>query len=88
MFIQSGKCNLNGVIQSRGEKIKVKIVKLIESSWFGDFQVLLDLESPFELKAAECSYTDPESRKDAKPEFRNYVHILSLQGNKLLELCQ
>lgn len=55
VLIQSGRCNLNGWINSRGDRFKVCVVSLLESSWFGDFQILLDFESTFELEAAEAA---------------------------------
>lgn len=63
MLIQQGKCNLNGWIDSRGEQLKVQVVRLLESSWFGDFQILLELDSSFELEAAECGSVDKETRE-------------------------
>ena len=38
MLIQAGKCDLSGFIESRSEgTMKVLIVRLLESSWYGDY---------------------------------------------------
>ena len=44
--VVSGKCLLFGYYSSKdGEEHKALITKIPEKGWFGDFQILLDLES-------------------------------------------
>ena len=73
LLIQSGKCNLNGFIHSRARgHMKVLIVSLLESSWYGDFQIFQDMESIFELMAAEGSDASLKSEnltQSVKQEF-------------------
>ena len=45
VMIQSGSCNLNGF----NEKQNHLIVKLPSKSWYGEMQILLNLNSTFEL---------------------------------------
>ena len=53
-IIREGTCNLNGMFQSGPNEMKViRIVRLPEGSWYGDHSILLDLESPFELRAGK-----------------------------------
>ena len=61
--------------------MKVTIVSLLESSWYGDFQILLDVESSFQLVAADYNHKD-------NPQFKGFVHILSLKRTKLVKLCK
>lgn len=59
IVIQRGDCNLYGVERidtgnQDSDLEKFHVVTLPEQSWFGDFQVLLDVESSFQLEAG-CS---------------------------------
>jgi len=50
IIIEKGSCNLYGFEQSnenKEEMDKLLIAKLPECSWFGDFQILLDLNNSF-----------------------------------------
>ena len=86
-LIHSGQCVLNGRIKSRGKEHKVELLKLLESSWYGEFQAIHDLESPFELKAQDCAHGAPGDQKP-KVQFKGFVHIYKLDGRKLYKLCQ
>ena len=85
LFIESGQCDLIGRINSRNEKFEVKIVRLFERSWYGDFQVFNDLESKLKLKAVK----DKKSLQNeaAQARFHGFVHILKLNGEDLKDLC-
>ena len=50
VIIEQGKCNLYGFERNLTETNateKLLIVSLPEQSWFGDFQILLDVKSSF-----------------------------------------
>ena len=52
IFIAQGTCKLFGFYEQKdGDLIRMVIVRLREGSWYGDFQVLMDCESSFELEA-------------------------------------
>ena len=95
MLIQSGTCDLNGFIETKaGNTLKTQIVRLPESSWYGDFSILVDCESQFELEAAETvemsglveNYAGDAFEQDhRKDKFKKFVHIFSLKAAKLLE---
>ena len=56
IFIEQGKCNLYGFWPSKeieNEFQKLLIVRLVEKSWYGDAQILLNINSPFQLEAGE-----------------------------------
>ena len=95
MLIQSGTCDLNGFIETKaGNTLKTQIVRLPESSWYGDFSILLDIESNFELEAADSAEMSDYNPADSfllkeqdhrKDKFKKFVHIFSLKAAKLLE---
>lgn len=91
MLIQSGKCDLNSLLDQRNSKIEVRIVRLLESSWYGDFQILLDLESSFRLVAAQSNLPEDEvggQSNSKQAQFKDFVHILSFKGKKFLKLLK
>ena len=45
IVVGEGKLKLFGFYEERDERTKMLIVKLPECSWFGDYQILLNLES-------------------------------------------
>jgi len=48
IVISSGECNLFGFYNSLGEEEKkILLVTLPECSWFGDFQIMLNMDSTF-----------------------------------------
>lgn len=53
IIIMKGECNLYGFspAQNSEEPDKMHVVTLPEQSWYGDFQILLNLESSFSLEA-------------------------------------
>ena len=53
IVVASGKLNLFGFYDHRGEHKKMQIVKLPTCSWYGDFQILLNFESTFQLEAGK-----------------------------------
>ena len=95
MLIQSGTCDLNGFIETKaGNTLKTQIVRLPECSWYGDFSILLDIESNFELEAADSAEMSDYNPADSfllkeqdhrKDKFKKFVHIFSLKAAKLLE---
>ena len=88
LLIHTGQCVLNGRINSRGTELRVEVVKLLQSSWYGEFQAIHDLESQFELKAHDCLDSALESEHKPKAQFKGFVHILKLDGQKLNRLCK
>ena len=75
-----GKLKLYGFYDHRGERHKMHIVNLPVCSWYGDFQILLDLESSFQLEAG--------SSKKNSSYGANIVQVYKLKGDTLLELAQ
>ena len=52
IFIVEGKCDLYGVHKMpNGEKFRQKVVRLKKGAWFGDYQILLDVKSSWEMEA-------------------------------------
>lgn len=48
VLISQGSCVLYGFYKEQGgETVKVRLTKLIEKSWFGDFNIILDIPSSF-----------------------------------------
>ena len=47
VLLAQGSCNLYGYVTIRGFEHKVAIARLPERSWYGDFQVLLEVKSSF-----------------------------------------
>ena len=55
ILIEKGSCNLYGFQKYEGEIEKLLIAKLIEFGWYGDYHILLEVESKFELEAGKIS---------------------------------
>lgn len=67
--------------------MKVHVVTLPESSWYGDFQILLDLESSFTVEAGESNF-EKNSHGRKNMVFKDFVHIYQLEGKFLVQLCE
>ena len=52
--------------------VKVQLVKLIDKSWFGDFNIILDSASSFQLEAYK-SKGGLSSNSTEKENFPGYV---------------
>ena len=50
-FFHVGVAHLYGVTEINGELIRMKVVTLKMGGWFGDYQILLDLPSSWDLEA-------------------------------------
>ena len=92
IFFERGKCNLYGFHDRDDETVKMLIVRLSEGSWYGDFQILTEHASSFQLEAGSpAKYSnlrgilkDDELRKESKKS--NFVHVFTLKGTLLREL--
>ena len=68
--------------------MKIRLVKLFEKSWFGDFNIILDIPCAFQLEANNPKeILEPELDKKQKNHFTNYVQIFKLSGKSLIRLC-
>ena len=51
-FINHGRAEIIGTYKKKGEEeVKVSVVELKEGSWFGDYQILLNMKSNWDLIA-------------------------------------
>lgn len=67
-------------MDAEGEQEKLLIAKLPECSWFGDFQILLDLKSSFQLEAGKVS-------KKMLTEGSKFVQVYKVRAKTLIDLC-
>ena len=87
IIIEHGDCNLYGFSPSREDKTVMEkniVVRLPRRSWYGEFQILLNLDSSFQLEAGEVS------RKHQKRTgfFEDIlIKVYLLPANVLLKLC-
>ena len=80
VLIAKGTCHLYGFNEIDDDNIeKILIVKLKKQSWFGDFQIMLDLEMSFQLEAGE------EDKKHNR--MAGYIQVYNVSGDTLNELC-
>lgn len=78
IVIHKGKCNLFGFYDlSEYEMAKIRLVKLVKRSWFGDFQIFSDLPTTLQLEAA--------GKIDKKEDI---VYLYTIDSDKLLELTR
>ena len=75
-----GKLKLYGFYDHRDERIKMHIVNLPVRSWFGDYQIMLNLESSFQLEAGK-------SHKNS--HYGKYiVQVYKINAEALLDIAQ
>ena len=56
IFICNGECDLYGLHKlDNGDKLRQKVVTLKEGSWFGDYQILLNVKSSWQMEASRES---------------------------------
>ena len=60
-FIVQGQCQLFGVHKMQNDELRIPIVKLKEGSWFGDYQIMLNVRSTWDLQATK----EPKDRGQA-----------------------
>ena len=54
IFIIQGECSLYGELKMLNqEQFRVKVVQLKEGSWYGDYQILLNVKSTWQLEASK-----------------------------------
>ena len=84
-FIAQGVASLNGYFDnSEGETKKMCIVRLREGSWYGEFQILLGVESNFELEASFPH--DRHSWYPKREDYQNFIQIFKLSKNVIKNL--
>ena len=76
----TGKLKLYGFYDSRGEKHKMHVVTLPTRSWYGDFQILLNIESTFQIEAGYA-------KKSKTNKVAGVLQIYKLNGETLLDLA-
>lgn len=79
ILIEKGSCNLYGFQEYEGEVEKLLIARLFDHSWFGDYQILLEVESTFELEAGKVSRQNLE-------EGTNFIQVYKINGSILNEI--
>ena len=93
-LIAQGNCELYGYYtDSAGVEYRTLIVNLPTCSWYGDFQILLDIKTTFEFYASTIKSKDDVSgytgfannNKNSSP---GKILTYTLQADTLLELCQ
>ena len=85
VVVGRGNAHLYGYFKDiRGVEKKALLVSLPKCSWFGDFQLLLKLDSTFQLIAGE---PDTEN-KGAKDGCQDLIQTYSIDGETLIELLQ
>jgi len=85
ILLAEGSCNLYGYCEVRGVEHKIALSHLPERSWYGDFQILLEVQSTFQLEAANYSSKRNKSSKEDKSR-RAFIRTFSLAGHKFVEL--
>ena len=91
ILIQQGHCHLYGYSKdkSSGMEQKVNFINLPRYSWYGDFQILLNLNSTFQMEAAGCNRSNNGKTKDeAYNAKHNYVQVYRLSAKFLHNICQ
>ena len=58
IIIAKGSLKMYGFYDHRGESHKMLIASLPKKSWYGDFQIFFDRDSPFRLEAGKVKRND------------------------------
>ena len=72
IMVSKGKCNLYGFFP---DQTKVMVVGLSERSWYGDYQIMLNLESSFQLEAGSLNHND------------QFVNVFKVKKELIIDLC-
>ena len=86
IFIAQGTVKLYGFYEnSDGDLQRMVIVRLREGSWYGDFQVLMDCDSSFELEAHKP--IDVLSKLTKSEDAHSFIQVFKLKAESLVELA-
>ena len=84
-FIIKGSAMIIGThVKPSGEKLRLNVVKLVEGSWFGDYNILFKLKSTFELEAKRLIGRSKSVTKLGD----NKIQVFSLNCNKFLKISE
>ena len=72
VFFHVGVCHLYKTTKIAGESMRLKVVTLKIGGWFGDYQIMLDLPSTWDLEAG----SDKEFKNKHKINFMPPDHIM------------
>lgn len=90
-LVAQGKCELYGYFtDNTGEEFRALIVNLPTCSWYGDFQIMLDIKTTFELYASTEKPKDEggffgNNNKNSSPD---KILTYTLDADTLIELCK
>ena len=84
IFIVQGECDLYGIDKLKnGDKIRQKVVRLKEGSWFGDYQILLDVKSTWQMEASQVS----KNTKGLHKIPAGKVQVFKLNKDMFMDTC-
>ena len=82
-FLYVGVAHIYGYMEIEGELLRYKIVTLKKGSWYGDFQILLDISPDYELEAGgENEYN---IKHVPKGMFKDQIMVYTLDKDLFLE---
>ena len=67
----------------QNDELRIPIVKLKEGSWFGDYQIMLNVRSTWDLQATK----EPKDRGQAVAKIPSgFVQVFSLEKHKFMKI--
>lgn len=75
LMVGKGTVNLIGYDSIHGQEVSMIVTKLIQGSWFGDYEILNDKKSEYSLVSATRSYKNKTSHD-------NYSQVYKLRAEK------
>lgn len=83
-FLYFGVGHLYGFFEYNDEQLRTKVVTLKKGSWFGDYQIMLNTRSTWDLEAGDDSEFNGRKRPKAMPS--NHVMVYSITAEKLKKI--
>ena len=85
IFINHGRAAILGTYKKEGEDdVKVSVVELMEGSWFGDYQILFNMKSNWDLIAKTSSKKMNEGNGSIS---KSKIQVYKLDSEKFLQIC-
>lgn len=88
LIVSKGSINLYGFFKDRkGEEFGTRVVNLPRKSWYGDYQILLDMNSTFEVVADKVHNLkkNPDAKK-VHDDLPGMTQVYLIDGECLLNL--
>jgi len=86
-FINQGVAHIYGFLDCGNESFRYKVVTLIQGAWIGDYQVMLDIDSSWDVQAGGDKELSNVSKKSQSSLPANMLMVYMIYGDIFRAIC-